>query len=313
MDALIIFTIIVFWFLVLLGIRNWSAFVGEKRLVLSHVSELTKIDAFDKKQRKKKRKANIFEQLTRYSDEFAELGQRINFFSENIEVADWLRKSGNPYELTVARFQGLKILLLVIGFFAGMLAFIVGFPFSQYGLVFWPLFGYFLPILLVKQQAKKRQEKLRMDLPDFLDTISTSIQAGVSLDQALREVIRFFDGPLREEFMRFNQEIDLGVQRETAYRNLLERNSNEEFQQLIKSLLQGLKLGVPVATTFKIQAEDMRKLRQEKVKELAAKASPKVTLVTTFVVAPVSIMMIAGLMLLNLIYGENSIFQLLDF
>lgn len=313
MDALIIFTIIVFWFLVLLGIRNWSAYVEEKRLVLSHVSELTSIDAFDKKQRKKKKKANLFEQLTRYSDEFADLGQRINFFSENIEVADWLRKSGNPYELTVARFQGLKILLMVIGFFAAMLAFIVGFPFSQYGLVFWPLLGYFLPILVVKNQAKKRQEKLRMDLPDFLDTISTSIQAGVSMDQALREVIRFFDGPLREEFMRFNQEIDLGVQRETAYRNLLERNSNDEFQQLIKSLLQGLKLGVPVATTFKIQAEDMRKLRQEKVKELAAKASPKVTLVTTFVVAPVSIMMIAGLMLLNLIYGDNSIFQLLDF
>lgn len=313
MDALIIFTIIVFWFLVLLGIRNWSAYVEEKRLVLSHVSELTSIDGFDKKQRKRKKKANVFDQLTRYSDEFADLGQRINFFSENIEVADWLRKSGNPYELTVARFQGLKILLLVIGFFAAMLAFIVGFPFSQYGLVFLPLLGYFLPILVVKQQAKKRQEKLRMDLPDFLDTISTSIQAGVSMDQALREVIRFFDGPLREEFMRFNQEIDLGVQRETAYRNLLERNSNEEFQQLIKSLLQGMKLGVPVATTFRIQAEDMRKLRQEKVKELAAKASPKVTLVTTFVVAPVSIMMIAGLMLLNLIYGDNSIFQLLDF
>ena len=88
MDALIIFTIIVFWFLVLLGIRNWSAYVGEKRLVLSHVSELTSIDAFDKKQRTKKKKANVFEQLTRYSDEFADLGQRINFFSENIEVGD---------------------------------------------------------------------------------------------------------------------------------------------------------------------------------------------------------------------------------
>lgn len=79
-----------------------------------------------------------------------------------------------------------------------------------------------------------------------------------------------------------------------------------EFQQLIKSLLQGLKLGVPIATTFKIQAEDMCQLRQERIKELGAKASPKVTLVKTFVVAPVCIMMIAGLMLLNLIYGETA-------
>ena len=57
----------------------------------------------------------------------------------------------------------------------------------------------------------------------------------------------------------------------------------------------------------------MRKLREEQVKELAAKASPKVTLVTTtFIVAPVSILMIAGLMILNMIYGENSIFNMLQ-
>lgn len=48
----------------------------------------------------------MFDRLTRYSGEFADLGQRINFFSENIKVGDWLEKSGNPYELTVARFQG---------------------------------------------------------------------------------------------------------------------------------------------------------------------------------------------------------------
>jgi tight adherence protein C len=67
-----------------------------------------------------------------------------------------------------------------------------------------------------------------------------------------------------------------------------------------------------LATTFKVQAEDMRQFREEQVKELAEKASPKVTLATTFVVAPVSILMIAGLMLLNLIYGENSIIKLFD-
>src|SRR6185312_562615 len=118
------------------------------------------------------------------------------------------------------------------------------------GLIVLPLVGYFIPIIIVRLQAKKRQEALRLDLPDFLDTISTSLQAGVSLDQALKEVIRFFDGPLREEFSRFNYEIDLGVPRDTAYRNLLERNDNQEFQGLIKGLIQGQKLGVPIATTF---------------------------------------------------------------
>ncbi len=80
-----------------------------------------------------------------------------------------------------------------------------------------------------------------------MDTVSTSLQAGVSLDNALREVIRYFDGPIREEFSRFNQEIDLGVPREKAYRELLKRNDNEEFQSLIKALIQGMDLGIPIA------------------------------------------------------------------
>ncbi|MEW4328477.1 type II secretion system F family protein [Rossellomorea marisflavi] len=310
MDAIIIIAIIIFWITFIIAVRHYSVYLKEKRMLLEHVSEMSDVDFYNSKKSGKKNKKSIIQKLTKYADEFSEIGQRINFFSENQDVRDWLRKSGNKYNLSVEQFQGLKIVLLLIGFFAGFLSLIIGLPFGAYTLIFYPLIGYFLPILLVRSQAKKRQEALRYDLPDFLDTISTSLQAGVSLDQALREVIRFFDGPLKEEFSRFNHEIDLGVQRETAYRNLLERNDNPEFQSLIKALVQGLKLGVPIATTFKVQAEDMRQFREEKVKELAAKASPKVTLVTTFVVAPVSILMIAGLMLLNLIYGENSILKI---
>ncbi|MBS4175848.1 type II secretion system F family protein [Bacillus sp. FJAT-49736] len=312
MDALIIIFVIFFLLMFLLTIRHYSVYLNEKRKLLQHISDVTFIDAFEKKEKKRNRRAALIQKMTKYADEFADLGKRINFFSDNHDVANWLKKSGNPYQLTIERFQGLKIFLLLVGFFAGALVLVIGLPFSQYALILFPALGYFLPILTVKRMGKKRQEKLRLDLPDFLDTISTSLQAGVSLDQALREVIRFFDGPLREEFSRFNHEIDLGVRRETAYRNLLERNDNQEFQSLIKSLIQGEKLGVPIATTFKVQAENMRQIREEKVKELAAKASPKVTLVTTFIVAPVSILMLAGLMILNLIYGNNSLFSLFN-
>lgn len=312
MDALIILMIILFWFTIWMAVRHYYVFSREKRELLEHISDVTYTDVFEKKTKKKNRRGRLIQKVTKYAEDFSDLGQRVNFFSENHDVENWLRKSGNSYNLTVERFQGLKIFLLIVGFFGGVLSLIIGLPFSQYSIIFLPILGYFLPIIVVRNQAKKRQQLIRKDLPDFLDTISTSLQAGINLDQALREVIRFFDGPLREEFSRFNYEIELGVQRETAYRNLLSRNDNTEFQSLIKSLIQGQNLGVPIATTFKIQAEDMRKLREEQVKELAAKASPKVTLVTTFIVAPVSILMIAGLMILNMIYGENSIFNMLQ-
>ncbi|VEF49214.1 Flp pilus assembly protein TadB [Bacillus freudenreichii] len=312
MDAMIILCVILFWFTIVLMLSHLAAYMKQKRLLLDHVSEVTYTDAFGKKKMKTSKRASIIQKTLKYADEFSDLGERINFFSENEDVAVWLKKSGNVFQLSIAQFQGLKIFLMVAGFFAGVLGFIIGLPFSQYGLIFLPLAGYFTPIIIVRAQAKQRQENLRLDLPDFLDTISTSLQAGVSLNQALKEVIRFFDGPLREEFSRFLYEIDLGVPRETAYRNLLDRNDNREFQSLIKGLIQGERLGVPIATTFKIQAEALRQIREEQIKELAAKASPKVTLVTTFVVAPVSILMIAGLMVLNLIFGENSIFNILN-
>jgi tight adherence protein C len=310
MDAIIILTIISFWLCILLFLKHMWTFLQEKKKRLEYVSEVTNIDPFEKREKKKNKRAAVFEQMTKYADDFSDLGQRINFFSENHDVEEWLRKSGNPLKLTVQRFQGLKILLLFLGLFFGILTLIIGFPFSQYILAFAPILGYFLPILLIRREAKKRQELIRKELPDFLDTVSTSVQAGVSLDHALREVIRHFDGPIREEFSRFNNEIDLGVPRERAYRELLRRNDNPEFQSLIKALIQGMNLGVPIATTFKIQADDMRQIREEKVKELAAKASPKVTLVTTFLIAPVSILMIAGLMIMNMLLGDNSLFSI---
>ncbi|SET34487.1 tight adherence protein C [Oceanobacillus limi] len=310
MDALIILAIIAFWFSAVICLKHFWSFLQAKRVRIYHISEVTDIDPYEKKEKQKNRRAALFQQITKYADDFSDLGMRINFFSENHDVDAWLRKSGNPLKLTVKRFQGLKIFLFILGFFIAMLALIIGFPFSQYFLAFGPLLGYFLPIILIKREVKKRQDNIRKDLPDFLDTVSTSVQAGVSLDHALREVIRHFDGPIREEFSRFNQEIDLGVPREKAYRDLLNRNDNPEFQSLIKALIQGMNLGVPIATTFKVQSEDMRQMREEQVKELAAKASPKVTLVTTFLIAPVSILMIAGLMIMNMLMGDNSILNL---
>lgn len=311
MDAFIILTIILFWLSVVLMASHTLAYLKQKRSLLSHVSEVTYSDFAAPKKKAQNRRAATLQKVIKYADEFSELGERVNFFSENEDVAVWLKKSGNKLGLTVGQFQGTKIFLLIIGFGAGVLSFIIGLPLSQYGLILLPVIGYFIPIIVVRLQAKQRQEALRLELPDFLDTISTSLQAGVSLDQALKEVIRFFEGPLKEEFSRFLYEVDLGVPRDTAYRNLLDRNDNQEFQGLIKGLLQGEKLGVPIATTFKVQADALRQIREEQVKELAAKASPKVTLVTTFIVAPVSILMIAGLMILNLIFGDNSIFKLL--
>ncbi|MBO8164388.1 MAG: type II secretion system F family protein [Brevibacillus sp.] len=307
MDAFLITSVFLFVLFFAIFLKEWYRYTVERQKLIHHVHDLTGRRTYDIR-KPETASQRMLKRLLRYGDDYAALGQRFNFFSESHEVEDWLLKAGRPLDLPVARFQGVKIVLTLFGFIAGIFFFLLGFPLSQFGLVVWPLLGYFLPIIWIKKKAIERQNQLRYDLPEFLDTVSVTLQAGVSLDQSLREVIKYFDGPIREEFSRFNQELDLGVPREKAYEQLLRRNDNPEFQMLIKALIQGMRLGVPIAVTFKAQSENMRRIRKELVKEKAAKASPKVTLITTFVVAPTAIMLIGGLMVLNIL--ENvSVFK----
>lgn len=312
MDALLIISVILFWLFVGIGLRHLYVFQQQKKELMVHVKETVHMENEHRYRKKEPLVEKIIKRMTKVADDFSTMGQRINFFSEPHDVEDWLRKSGYPFDLTVERFQGIKIFFALAGLTLAAMAFVIGIPLAHFGLIFMPLIGYFLPILYVKNRGKERQEKLRYDLPDFLDTVSVSLQAGVHLEQALKQIIRFFDGPLKEEFSRFLQEVELGVPREEAYRELLRRNDNPEFQSLIKSLIQGNRLGVPIAQTFKMQAEDMRIMRKEQAKEKAAKASPKITLITTFVITPAAIMMIAGLMILNMFLGDNSVLKMFE-
>ncbi|WJH34647.1 type II secretion system F family protein [Paenibacillus sp. CC-CFT747] len=86
----------------------------------------------------------------------------------------------------------------------------------------------------------------------------------------------------------------------------MNRNQSKELETLILSLIQGSRLGVPIANTFKLLAEDMRESRIGKIKERAAKAGPKVTMITTFLIMPAVILSIMGLLVLNFIYNPGA-------
>lgn len=308
MDGIILISVIISLCTFALSLKFLYDYQMKKHALKQHIQENVIVDRYAFKKRKSSRE-KLLEKTFYYADDFSALGNRINFFSESHEVERWLLQAGYPYNLTVERFQGLKIFLLLVGFIIGVFMLILRFPLSQFLIIILPLAGYFFAILWLKGKAKNRQDELGFVLPDFLDTVSVTLQAGLGLDQALRDIIPYFEGPVGEEFSRFNQEIDLGVPREQAYRRMLDRNDNHAFQSLIKSLIQGSRLGVPVATTFKIQANEMRSMKKEKVKEIAAKASPKITLITTFIVMPTVMLLIGGLLILNMFTGEDSIFN----
>lgn len=308
MDGIIAMMILMAILFFGIALRSVYVYWRSHRELKKTVSDMLSVD--NTFQKKASRKERILGRVLKFADDFSDLGQRINFFSENADVKKWLIQAGHPYGLTVERFQGLKMFLLIMGVIVGGLLLILRFPFSQLLVVLLPIAGYMISILWIQSKAKARQSELSYQLPDFLDTMSVTLQAGVGMNQALRDIVPYFEGPIKEEFSRFLQEMSIGVPKVEAYRMLLERNDSKEFQILIKSLIQGERLGVPIADSFKQQAEEMRKLKKEMIKEKAAKASPKVTLVTTFLILPSSLIFIGGLMIINMFNQNKGIFEL---
>lgn len=311
MDGIILISIILFWLFLLLTFVNIYLYSKEKESLNLHLHEII-VAKQNVMSMRKSIDERVIRFLTHYADDFSTLGERINFSSETADIETLLQKSGNPYRLTTSEFQGMKIVSAIIGFGIGVIFFFLGLPFANVAVIAMPIVGFLAPIYLLKRTARNRQSLLRRDLPDFLDTMSISLQAGSGLDHSIKEIIPYYPGPIEEEFSRLLSEIDLGLPREIAYQQLLNRNDNEDFQYFIKALVQATRLGVPISRTFKEQANEIRAITLEQVKEQAAKASPKVTLVITFIIAPLIMLMVLGLVILNMIYGENSIVNLFN-
>ena len=208
--------------------------------------------------------------------------------------------------MTLKSFFGFRFVTGLIGLLFGSLYTFIGLPFALFVLMSsigrWLLRAIHLAILFSSKATRGNQHNDAR----FPRYSKYYVASGVSLDGALGHVTSQLDGPLCEEIDRFNKEVQLGVQRNTAYKSLMDRNSSKELQSLVNALIQGSSLGVAVARIFKLQAEDLRITRGFTAKEKAAKANPLVTLVTTFFIAPAVFGFIMGLIVLNIIYNPEA-------
>ncbi len=287
--------------LLLIGFIYLYLFLSKKHRLVGQL----KIEE-EAKRKRRGFKERVSERLTKVAEYSGPTGAKYAFFSDPDKDEKLLIQAGNPIDLRLESFYGLRFFLGLCGIVVGVFYLTLGLPLAFAMFLLLPMGGFFGPNLWLLLKARERQEIISMMMPDFLDTVSVTLQAGVGLDGALHQVTKQFDGPLSEEIERFNREIDLGVPRSTAYENLIERNSSRELELLVTSLIQGSTLGVPVSKTFKIQADDLRATRSFKAKEKAAKASPQITLVTTFFVLPGVFILIIGLLALNVIYNPGA-------
>lgn len=157
-----------------------------------------------------------------------------------------------------------------------------------------PALGFFLPDILLKNKATKRQKLIQQALPDFLDQITVGVEAGLGFDAAMSRTAKSNEGPLAQEFMRTLQHVSAGLSRAEAMRGLANRNKVAELRQFVGAILQAEQYGVPMAQVLRVQAAEQRRKRRQRAEEQAMKLPVKVLFPLVLCILPVLFIVLIG-------------------
>lgn len=218
-----------------------------------------------------------------------------------LEIYDRLEQelvyAGNPPGWDTERVLALKLFLPVV-LVPLILIFgpALGYPFV-FVVVAAFLFGavsYYGPEWVVRARSGRRQHAMQLALPDSLDLLSITVEAGLSFDAALARVARNIRGPLGEEMFRVVQEMQLGKGRGDALRDLAERSTVEDLRSFVLAMVQADVFGIPVARVLQVQAREMRIRRRQRAEEQAQKLPVKIVFPVVLCIFPSIFVVLLG-------------------
>jgi tight adherence protein C len=146
--------------------------------------------------------------------------------------------------------------------------------------------GFVLPDMYVNTRARSRRALMQRQLPDALDILAVSVEAGLGFDAAITKLGQHMQGPLVEQFMLVLGELRIGESRSNALRKMAERNDLAELTSVVTSLIQAEQLGSPLGDMLRVQASEARNRRQVAAEERAMKAPIKMILPTGLCIFP---------------------------
>jgi len=171
--------------------------------------------------------------------------------------------------------------------------------------------GFYLPTLFIAIRQRQRHDEILASLPDALDLMVVCVEAGLGMAAALQRVgveIRLASRALSDELALVNQEMQTGVSRTDALRNLAERTGVEDIYALVAMLIQTDRLGTSVAQSLRAHADSMRTRRRQRAEQLARKASIKLAFPLVFLIFPALLLVIlgpAGIQLLKALVADK--------
>ena len=183
--------------------------------------------------------------------------------------------AGRPLGINAASLMAIQVVLaVVLGLACVGLAVLLNLTWWL-GLLFGAVFGYIAPQYLLKRTVSARQKEITLALPNSLDLLTNSVEAGLGFDAALNRVVEKFDNALSREFAFVLNEIRLGRPRQEALEEMGKRSGVPELNAFIQALVQSDQLGVGIARVLRIQSDELRRRRRQRAEARAQQASLK--------------------------------------
>ena len=239
----------------------------------------------------------VFERLSaRYGERLARVALKLDPRATEERVGLKLVAAGMARTFSPTEFLAAKVVLAAGGAVFGALlgtlansaarAFVLGAVFA--------VVGFILLDLVANHRARSRREQMRADLPDVLDILAVSVEAGLSFDAALAKLSDHKQGPLVEQFQLVLSELAIGENRSYALRKMADRLDIPELTAVVTALIQSEQLGTPLGKILRTQASEARARRRVAAEERAMKAPVKMVLpIGLFIFPSVFIVIIA--------------------
>jgi tight adherence protein C len=229
-----------------------------------------------------------------------EIGERLisRLPGDQIRELRQLLNSAGYYQTTVTQYLGYRALAAVGLPVAVLILFLLGGGIGFVGILFVLVaggIGIILPKSLVERKARLRTEKIDYEVPELVDLLVTTIEAGVGFGTALQVTSRRVREPLGSELRLTLGEQSMGLTMNEALKNMLERtNRSVSMRAFVQAIVQGQAMGVSIGKTLRDLAVDMRKRRRQQAEERAQKAPIKLLFPLTFLILPAMMIVILG-------------------
>jgi tight adherence protein C len=214
-----------------------------------------------------------------------------------VDLEHKLTIADHPFNMHAGEFYAVRFLIFIAGI---IVAFILNRDFKNFDSTNLLIGGaiilvcYMFPGVWLNGKVRTRQDEIRRGLPDALDMLSVCASAGLAFDQSLQKISGYWDTDLGHEINRVTKEMEMGVSRATALRNLSNRLDVDDLTRFVAIIIQAEKVGMSYSDVLKSQADQMRVQRQYRAREIANKLPGKMLFPIALMIFPAMLAVILG-------------------